>query len=568
MNPKQVAPCQQACPGNTDIPSYIRLILEGDLYGAWKVNRVANVFPSICGRVCTYACETSCKRNCIRPRDGQAVSMEPVSIRGLKRFITDNLSTDYVKMFLDETLPIKKNNKSVAVIGSGPAGLTVANDLILAGCEVVVFEALPEPGGMLRVGIPSYRLPPEIIEKEIDLLKKLGVKIRLNCALGKDVILEDLRKDFDAVFLAIGAHRPKLMKVKGEFLEGIIPGVTFLRRLNLGKAVEVKGKTIAVIGGGFTAADAARSAARLGAKPVVLYRRGKEEMPMDELEQLAMVKEHIPIHYLVAPVEMISRDGKKVAKLKCVKMKLVEPDKRRSLKDRRRVPVPLEGSEFEIEADIVIPAVAQEPDLSIFPGYFKIKPSDYSTSIEGVFAGGDFLTGTTTHVIEVIGKAHEVSHEILGFLGQEPELPSQPQELKQTDRSPWYFEDPERLHRKKVYGGWMDTLKGSFQEVEEGMDRELAIHEATRCLQCDFSIQTRTDERCFRCGRCVESCLQGALEIVRKEPLHGQRGVWFNDGHWQTDETSRVVHNPELCVQCGICTLVCPSESLSFMGPK
>ncbi|MFQ5862746.1 MAG: FAD-dependent oxidoreductase [Candidatus Brocadiales bacterium] len=566
MGEMRMPPCQQACPSRTNVSKYIRLILEGDLYGAWKVNRATNVFPSICGRVCVHYCEGACKRQNIKPRDGESLSTGPVAIRGLKRFITDHLPPDYAKRFLDETLPIKKNNKAVAVIGSGPAGLTIANDLTLSGCEVVVFEALPEPGGMLRVGIPPYRLPTEVLMDEIDLLRKLGIKIRLNSVLGRDVILEDLRKGFDAVFVAIGAHRPKLMKVKGEHLEGVFPGITFLRRLSLGEAVEVKGKTIAVIGGGFTAADAARSALRLGAKTFILYRRGKEEMPIDDLEQVALLKEDIPTYYLTSPVEIISHDSRKVARLKCVKMELREPEETKSRKDRRRVPVPISGSEFEIRADIVIPAVAQEPDLSIFPENFKINPKDYTTGMEGVFAGGDFLTGTTTDVIKVIGQAHDVSREILKFLGQEHRLPGVPLKLKRIDHAPWYHEDPEKLHREKVYGGWLGIHKRGFQEVEEGMNWELAAYEASRCLQCDFFAEIDKGEACHRCGRCVESCYQGALELVYKELPPGHPGAWFNNGHWQTDETSEVVNNPELCVQCGVCLRACPNQCISFVS--
>lgn len=559
-----IPPCQMACPSGTNISKYIRLILEGDLYNAWKVNRAANVFPSICGRVCVHYCEGDCKRQNLKPRVGQYISTKPVAIRGLKRFITDNLTPDYVKRFLDETLPIKKNNKNVAVIGSGPAGLAVANDLILSGCEVEVFEALPEPGGMLRVGIPSYRLPTEVLMEEIDLLKKLGIKIRLNSALGRDVTLEGLRKDFDAVFVAIGAHKAMLMMVEGEQLEGIFPGIDFLRKLSLGEDVDVKGKAVAVIGGGFTAADAARCALRQGARPYVLYRRGKEEMPMDEEEKEALIKENIPIHYLTAPIEVISNDGKKAARLRCVKMELIEAEETDSQKDRRRRPVPIPDSEYEIEADIVIPAIAQKPDFSIFPEDFKINPDDFSTSMEGVYAVGDFLFGATTDVIKVIGQAHEASIKILKFLGQKPKLPDVPQK-KRRNRSPWYFDDTERLHREKVYGGWLDSSKEAYEEVEEGMSQELAAYEASRCLQCDFFIELKNDETCHRCGNCVVSCPQGALEMMRKDVLPGQPEAWFNSGHWRTDETSKVLVNSEVCIQCGICVMICPNKCISFL---
>lgn len=559
----KMSPCQSACPSHTNVSKYIRLILEGDFYGAWKVNRVANVFPSICGRVCIHHCERACKRNSIRPREGEAFSLEPVAIRGLKRFATDNLPLDYMERFLDETLPIKKN-KAVAVVGSGPAGLTVANDLVLSGCEVEVLEALSEPGGMLRVGIPSYRLPREVLMAEIDLLSRLGVKIRLNTPLGEKVSLDGLKKDFDAVLIAMGAHRPKLMRVKGEELDGVFPGITFLRKLSLGEPVDVRAKTVAVIGGGFTAADVARSALRMRARAFILYRRGKEEIPMDELEQLALLKEGIPVYYLVAPIEIVSQDGKKVARLRCIKMELKEPEgpQKDSTKSQRRVPVPIPGSEFEIEADIVVPAIAQEPDLSIFPAGFLNNLQGYRTSIEGIFVGGDFLTGTS-NVIDVIGQAHQTSLDILGYLGQEPRLPTLPKQLRRIDHSPWYSEDPERLHREKVYGGWLGSSWEGFTEVEKGMNWELARYESTRCLQCDFFIKINK-EACHRCGRCVESCPQGALELVSQGPTPTQPGAWFSTGRWYTED-SEVVIRPELCIQCGTCTKVCPNQNISFV---
>ncbi|MFN3467000.1 MAG: FAD-dependent oxidoreductase, partial [Candidatus Brocadiales bacterium] len=436
-----------------------------------------------------------------------------------------------------------------------------ANDLILSGCGVVVFEALPEPGGMLRVGIPSYRLPPHIITAEIDILKRLGVEIRLNTALGRDVTLYDLNKDYDAILIAAGAHRAKLMKVKGEDLEGVFPGIVFLRKLSLGQPVDVRGKQVAVIGGGFTAADVARSAMRLGARVFILYRRGREEMPMDELEQIALQKEGIPVYYLVAPIEIISQDGKRVARLNCVRMELQADPKSEG---GRRVPVPVRGSEFEVNADIVVPAIAQEPDLAIFPMELNIvtNPNGYTTNIEGVFAAGDFLSGTTD-VIKVIAQAHEASIEILKFLGQEPKLPSLPPQPRKLDNSPWYFEDPEKLRREKIYGGWMDPYGERFREVEDCMSKELAIYEATRCLQCDYLVSI-DKASCHRCGRCVESCPQKALELVFQETTEGQPGAWFSNGRWYTED-SGVYTKPELCIQCGTCLRACPHQNISFV---
>jgi len=224
----------------------------------------------------------------------------------------------------------------------------------------------------------------------------------------------------------------------------------------------------------------------------------------------------------------------------------------------------IEGSEFEIDADMVIPAVAQEPDLSIFPKDFFSNIKGYRTGVEGVFAGGDFLVGTT-NVIEVIAQAHEVSLEILRFFGQEPKLSDTPKSLRRIEQSPWYSDDPEKLHREKVYGGWLISFKDGFRVVEEGMRSELAAYEASRCLQCDFFVDINKDT-CHRCGRCVESCPQEALELAYQEAIPGKPGTWFSNGKWYTDEASEVLKNPELCTQCGTCLRACPHQNISFVS--
>ncbi|MCB7128833.1 MAG: 4Fe-4S binding protein [Candidatus Brocadiales bacterium] len=351
------------------------------------------------------------------------------------------------------------------------------------------------------------------------------------------------------------------MKLKGEDLEGVFPGVDFLRRLSLGEDVDVQGKTIAVIGGGFTAADAARSAIRLGARSFIVYRRGQEEMPMDDEEKEGLFEENIPVYYLQAPIEIMSDDGKKVARMKCIKMKLVEPE---GGKGGRKVPIAIGNSEFELKADIVIPAVAQAPDASMLPDNFEIHVDDFTTTEKGVFAAGDFHLGTTTNVIEVIGQAHKVSVEMLKYLGLKPKLPTLPEKEERLEDSPWYHDDPDKLTREKSYGGWLSVSKTGFSEVEDGMTRELAEYEASRCLQCDYFVSI-DKENCHRCGRCIESCPQKALVMIHTDSSPHQEGAWFSDGRWQSDKTSEVATRDELCIQCGTCSRACPHQNITFV---
>ncbi len=559
---KRMSPCQQACPTKTNVAKYTRLILEGDLYEAWKVNRAANVLVSVCGRVCVHPCESSCKRGNIKSEDSAPVSLEPVAIRGLKRFITDYLPPDYQERFLEEILPIKKNNKRVAVVGSGPAGLAVANDLILSGCEVVIFESLPEPGGTLRFGIPSYRLPREVLEEEIGLLGKLGVKIITNTTVGKNISLDALERDFNAVFVGPGAQKPKALSIKGENLAGVIPGITFLQQVSLGEPVDVKGKVMAVIGGGFTAADVARTALRMGAKVIVLYRRGLEEMPMDAEERRALVEEGVKVHCLASPLEILSGRGKKGKGLRCIKNELTEPDA-----SGRRKPVPIPGSEFELEADMVIPAIDQEPDTSLLQGVSEANPETLETPKKGIFAGGDFITGTS-NVIEVIAHAHRASEAILKYLGEE--MRNMEEDVpRRIAGSPWNSRDPETMYRQKTYGGWLKE-GGNFKEVDKGLTRDIAIMEASRCLQCDYVLEIEKD--CNYCGACVRNCPQNALEMtfLNKDPnrFKENRGgqSWFYSGHWHIEEDAQITRNPDLCIQCGVCVQSCPVQNMSFLS--
>jgi NADPH-dependent glutamate synthase beta subunit-like oxidoreductase len=340
--------CENACPVNTRAPRYIAAIVSGDYDLAYELNRGDNLFPAILGRICVHPCETQCRRRLID---------QPISICSLKR-----ACSDYKALSHQDKAPPRKMNKKVAIIGAGPSGLSAANDLARLGYFVIIYETFPVPGGMLNVGIPPYRLPREVVNQAIEEVKRLGVEVLTGTPVGKELNLERLKKEYDAVYIAAGAHKAEKLGIFGEDLEGVIHGVTFMLRVNLGEPLNV-GQRVAVVGGGNTAMDTARSSLRLGAKEVlILYRRTREEMPVDERELEQVEEEGVSIHYLTTPIRVLSNDGVRVSGVRCIRNRLGEPEA-----DGRRRPIPIEGSEFDINIDLLIPAVSQSPDISFLP---------------------------------------------------------------------------------------------------------------------------------------------------------------------------------------------------------
>jgi len=378
--------CQATCPANLDIRSYVGLIADGKYAESLAKIRESLPFALSIGRVCPHPCETACNRGYVD---------EPISICTLKRFVADWELYHNVKAPVE--VPDEFHKEKVAIIGAGPAGLTCAYYLAKAGYHSVCFEALPEPGGMFRVGIPEYRLPTPTLMHEINWILAHGVELRCNVRVGRDISFEELQRDYDAVFIGIGAHTGMKLGIKGEDLEGVVDGVDFLREVNLGKKWPAKGKVI-VLGGGNVAMDAARVSWREGFDEVhVLYRRTKKEMPASPWEIDAAEHEGVKFQYLVAPIEVIGENGKMTG-LKCLRMELGEPDA-----SGRRRPVPIEGSEFVIEAETLIPAIGQRPVLDCIPengGFnitrwntFAVDQTTYMTNVPGVFSAGDVETG-------------------------------------------------------------------------------------------------------------------------------------------------------------------------------
>lgn len=475
------APCQRACPIGMDVPTYVALIAERKFDEALEVIRWDNPLPAVCGRVCPHGCEYECKRGAVDT---------PISICSLKRFVTD-----YERSRGADIVPKKEAQRKerVAVVGSGPAGLTVAHDLALLGYGVTVFEALHEAGGMLRSGIPEYRLPKDILNIEIDAIKKLGVEIRTNSRVGRDGIrLDDLKKQFDAVFLGVGAHRGLKLDVLGEDkFGGCLDCIAFLRGVNIERKLNKPGDRVAIIGGGNAAMDAARTALRLGCSEVnVIYRRSRAEMPADQSEIEAAIEEGILFHYLTQPTQVLGERGK-VTGIECIRTQLGEPDS-----SGRRRPVPVKGSEFVMSCDVVIPAISQEPDLDFLPkehGFkitrwntFDVDPDKLESAVPGVFAGGDAVTGPAT-VIEAIAAGQRAAVAVHNYLskGEDRRDYRVPRSYKKVPRIDLTDEEKSTLRRPDMPHIPVVERKGSFSEVALGFEIEAAVNEAKRCLRCD-----------------------------------------------------------------------------------
>jgi NADH-quinone oxidoreductase subunit F len=468
-----LAPCRNSCPAGIDVPLYTDLTRQGRFAEAHAVIRMENPLPMVCGRVCTHPCEAKCRR-------GQLD--DPVNIRALKRFVAE-YPVGNGEFALPE--PLDKKEAAVAVVGSGPAGLTCASYLARAGYDVTVFEALPVVGGMLAVGIPEYRLPKKTLRHEIQSLEKLGVTFKTDVRVGKDVTLEDLRRKHDAVFIGVGAHRGRKLGIPGEETDGVCDAVTFLRSVNLGESESLKGRTVLVVGGGNAAVDAARSSLRLGAKKVVmLYRRTRAEMPAldEEIEEAA--REGIEIQTRVAPRRIIVRGGK-AAGLECVRCELGEFDR-----SGRRRPIPKDGSEFVLEADLIVAAVGQEVELDGLAGNgglpvtergtLSAAEKDCSTSLEGVFAGGDCVTGPDM-VITAIAAGKRAAAAIDSYLGGEGLL------IPKFDVARRMSADilDQEIRREPVPCVPVEKRIRDFTEVELGYTAAMAQAEAARCLRCD-----------------------------------------------------------------------------------
>jgi len=541
----KMAPCNEACPAGEDVEAAMVLCGQEDYPGAWEKITQENPLPRVCGRVCFHPCEGSCNR---KEYD------EPAAINALERFVGD---TAYRagKRF---SPPAEKKKEKAAVIGSGPAGLSCAYHLASMGYGVTLFEALPKLGGMLRYGIPAYRLPKDILSQEIDQILTLGVESKTSCQVGKDVPWEELKK-FDAVFVAAGAWRSLPLRIPGEDSQGVVSGVNFLKKVNSGEKVDL-GERVAVIGGGNTAMDAARSALRLGAKPLVIYRRTKEEMPAWEEEVSEAEEEKIEFIFLSSPVRIINEDGK-VKGVECIKNILGPPGK-----DGRREPRPIENSNFTLPVDSVISAIGEAPDLSFFPRELQNSkdaiPVDETgaTGLEKVFAGGDVVAQPRT-VSFAIGSGKKAAMAIdatirgknaaeairMARWGDKGSLSMAryrsgggdgiaQEVVKFSELNTAYFPRQERKPKERLP---LEERTKGFSEITGGLSKASASFEAKRCFNCgvcnlcdncfffcpDLAISARPDRQgyeinydyCKGCCICVEECPRGAISIEVKK---------------------------------------------------
>ncbi len=489
------APCRHACPAGVNAHGYVALVGQGRFKEAYDLIRERCPLPAVCGRICQHPCEDQCNRGDID---------EPVAIRDLKRFATDWVYTNR-EQFAEEAETASPwselREEKIAIIGGGPAGLTAAHDLSRMGYRVTIFEAMPFLGGMLRLGVPEYRLPRDVLDFEIDQLLNDRIEVRLDCRIGRDVTLDGLRSDgYASIFIACGAHRNLRLEVEGSEYEGVVYGLDFLRSVNLGEQVRV-GKRTAVIGGGNVAMDAARAALRLGSDEVtIVYRRSRAEMPaLDEEVHLAE-EEGVRFHLLAAPVRMIGDDRGSVVAMECLRMKLGEPDA-----SGRRRPEPIEGSNFTIEADTVIIAIGQTADLDGLPlgSRGRIDCDDsLATEMPGVFAGGDVVLGPASFV-DAMGHGHRAAEAIHRYLRGESVRDAAPAGGAADEKlAPNPLPSAPHQPRRPMPQSPVDERKRDMREIDLGYSEEDAIAEARRCLNCGL---------CSDCRLCEKVCDPGAI---------------------------------------------------------
>ncbi|MBP9989015.1 MAG: FAD-dependent oxidoreductase [Ruminococcus sp.] len=521
-------PCSLNCLAGTDCQGYVKLIAQGKFKEAVALVKDRVPLPASIGRVCPHPCEKACRRQMVE---------EPISIAFLKSF-----AADYDLKSGEKFMPDIENasGKTVGIIGGGPAGLTAAYFLAVKGHKVTVFDAMPKMGGMLRYGIPQYRLPKEILDMEIQSIKELGVEFKNNVKVGKDITFEEIKAQFDATLVAIGAWTSSSMRVKGEELDGVYGGIDFLRSVALKEPVNI-GKKVAVIGGGNTAMDACRSAVRLGAEEVyVIYRRTRDEMPAEKVEIDEAEEEGVIYKFLNNPVEFIGENGKLI-KAKIQKMELGEPDA-----SGRRKPVPVDEFE-ELELDSVIMAIGQKINISGFEaleltdrGNISADTSTFRTSLDGVFAVGDATNKGASIAIEAIGEAQKASEVIDKYLNGELIGYKKPFVSERTITAE-DLADRQKISRAKMPQRSPEERKNDFDEVNLGFDEETAVNEAKRCLECG----------CHDYHECK------LIRYANMYDIHPER--FCGDKHNCVKEQKLVYieRDQNKCVLCNLCVRVC-----------
>ncbi len=587
---RRLIKCQDACPVHTDARGYVRAIAQGEYEQAFLIARGPNPLASICGRICQAPCEESCRRASVD---------DPVAIRALKRFATERFGAEAGKndpasilhsvrsiasenAARDELRLIESGLKShgqvhvkgrkVAVIGGGPAGLACAHDLALYGFSPVVFEMEAKPAGMLYTGIPEFRLPRKVIDAEVRVVESLGVEIRCNTTVGKDIRFDEIRDKFDATVIAVGAKNSKELGIPGEDATGVFGGVEFLRKCSLGQEVAL-GKHVVVVGGGFTALDCSRSSVRFGAGDVVtvLYRRTRDEMPVTQYELDEAAEEGVGFEYLVAPLSIEKDNEGKVTGIRLQRNRLGPPDA-----SGRQRPEPVPGSEFVHPCDTVIRAVGQESDMDFIDperdglsfnkwGLIDCDEETLAVGAEGVFLAGDAAYGTRL-VIDAVASGKKAARSVNHFLSGEktcPELKQRHEDIENYGRETGY----EKISRKEIPAvDKFERITDHTITVEVGFDEPLARQEASRCFDC--GVNTIFDgQKCILCGGCADVCPARCLKLVPIRELgltevQNETAKQCVGEEWR--QGSAIIKDEETCIRCGLCSKRCPTGAITM----